>query len=246
MIVQPSQYQIDNKDKDDIVYFVKRPFWYKLYRKYFLKNLNKVKIKLSYLQATASNAYIEQYQEDCVIIHDYEYLCQQIFINEIEYTKNGGINGGGKKYILPKLAVTLYNMQITLDTGQIINLPLNKIKAAMEKNEEIYNQLDIQKQIDQSIKFLKYKPQYFKDVINKRHIKQYIPMYCNVCGKPVKFKFNKQGVKIENNCNCGGTVIEKESMTYNEFAIWFASQTQPILKQRLEQFWLKEENQKVE
>ena len=243
MIIQPNQYQIDNKETGDIVYVVNRPFWYKLFRQYFLKDLQKVKIKYNQQDVfSTSLRNVEAYQEDCILIHDYEYMCQQVFTNNIEYTKNKGMNNQGKKYILPELRVTLYNIQLTLPNNEVINIRLDEIKKAMELNDKLYKQIDKQKQTSQAVKFLKYKGDFFKNTVLKRKIKQYIPMYCSVCGKPVKFKFKKDLIQVENSCNCGNTTIQHNTLTYDEFAIWFASQVEPLVKQRLYKFWLKEEN----
>ena len=124
------------------------------------------------------------------------------------------------------MTVNLYNLQLVFPDDTSITIPLDKIKQGIKDTEHLLKEIDRKELIDTQIKFMRYKGDYFQKLVKENNIKQIHVMYCSICGKSLIFKFKKDKIDVINNCNCGNMTIDYKSMNYNEFAIWYASQTE--------------------
>lgn len=239
-ISQPSQYDVDNMEPGDMIYVTPRSSLYKWYRKLFKKDLLKLRVKRDIEKYTAG--YDEYYQEDCTLIYAYENSCIQKYEDDVLV----GVTHIKKKskittIKLKVLQISLYNVTMTLPDGTTYILPLDYIENAMQKNQMILKQCDKQKLIKDALKFQKYKGDYFYNYSREHNIKVWNSSYCSICGKPIKMYFKKDKVEIKNMCECGFNKLDLPEMSYDEFANWYAAQTDKIVKDRFKEFWFKKE-----
>lgn len=231
-IQTPSQYQCDNLSDDDKIYICTRSKLYQIYR-YLFTNKPKLKIRVN------DNIYNYYYQEDCTILSNYELSCTQTLENEVPCIIGSDRSKYTKKTILKKLQVSLYNVQLTLPNHKTITLPLSSIQNCINKNDILIKNIDTNKLIQDNIKFCRYKGNYFKDYVKDNKIEKWTASYCSVCGHTIEFTFNEDNITIQNNCICNNLDINLTSMTYDEFAIWYASQTNTYTKKYFDKFWFK-------
>lgn len=231
-IQTPSQYQCDNLSEGDKIYIRSRNKLYRLYR-YLFTHKPKLKIKIS------EDKYGYYYQEDCTILSTYELNCTQTMENEVPCMISYTNNPYCKKFMLKKLQVSLYNIQLTLPNNKIITFPLSSVQNCINRNDIVIKNIDNNKLIQDNIKFCKYKGDYFKNYIQQNNITKWTASYCSVCGHTVDFIFKDEDIDIQNNCVCNNMDLNLTHMTYDEFAIWYASQTNTYTKKYFDKFWFK-------
>ena len=241
MIYAPSQYELDTKLDSDFIYIIPRSKWYNFIRDITSNSKVKLKLPISENIDKVNRIPKEVFQEDCILIHDYELKCQQIFKNEIPYYINKYNSFKYKESKFKKVTITLNNLQLEFDKYNVITIPLNKIEDAIKKNKDLYSNLERDRIFAQNVKFIKYKGDKFKDIVKERNIKVWSAAYCTMCGKPVQFKFGKDNVKIINKCTCGNNQLHKDELTYDEFAVYIAGQTEPLVKKLYNDFWFNED-----
>ena len=238
MIYKPSQYDCDNMENGDIVYVRSVGLLYRFIRDKFMKDKPKIKVRLGWSEPVQ---YKECYQEDCTLIYGYELACVKKYENKVPCMLSRGLGKTpSNTFFLPLVQVTLYDIQIMLDKFHILTIPLGDIKRAIDDNQRTLKLFDDSRKIRDAIKFQKYKGEYFKDYALKNNIKEWTPVYCSVCGKPVVFNFDENDVIINNNCECKSLNFPLKSITYDEFALWYTNQiVTPSIIDRYNSFWFK-------
>lgn len=238
MIQQPSQYDCDNMQKGDVIYVKQVSPFHKFIRKYFAKNLSKIKVRDGWEEPIK---YVEYYQQDCTLIFAYEVACVQKYENEIVclYSKQIG-SDILKATTLPIVQVGLYNLQLVLDKKHTLTIPISQIHSAIEKNQSILKKFEDDRKIKEAIKFQKYKGSYFKEYVKINSITDWIPLYCSICGKPIIFKFNTNEIEVDNKCECKSLSFSLNKLSYDEFALWYSNQVVvPTVIKRYNDFWFK-------
>lgn len=236
-IAQPSQYQIDNKKADDVIYVKKQPLIYRIYRKLFL---DLPKVKVSKVDENNNKYFNTYYQEDCILIYDYEFKCVKTYNNEILAWL--GCSGGShiiKGFKLKTLHVGLYDTTLVFPNNLSITIPTGVLEQAINSNKYSLKQLDTSRMVAEITKYQQYDGTKFKEIVEKFDIKEWTPAYCSVCGKPINFIFEKDIVKIDNQCECGELEFGYSQLTYDELSVWYYNQTNSIVRARFEKFWFK-------
>lgn len=238
--VCPSQYDCNNMEPGDVIYVSKQPLWYRLYRHYFLQN--KIKIKVKEYDTKGHETYKIYYQEDCTLIYDYERKCT------FSYEKSVPVEIMSSPGKTIKNKITLDNMITNLDTfvfrvtdNLAFKIPTSCIRLALNKLDTAYKQVDTDKVMKEQLKYIKHKGNEFLDIYKDKELKEWNVSYCSVCGNPIIFKFTDDGVIVINKCNCGNTILDLKFLTWDEFAIWYASQTNVSVKKLYERFWFGED-----
>lgn len=231
MIVQPEQYEINKMTKGDLIYVINRPMWYKLLRKYILTNKEQVKVKTNW---DTDNSYNLYYKEDCILIYNYELKCSETFNNQPDYYITKSEKSTPVKNTLKSMTVNLYNLQLVFKNDTSITIPLDKIKQGIRDTEQLLKEINRQEIVESQIKFMRYKGDYFKQLIYSNNIKHLNIMYCSICGKSTVFNFKKDHIDVINKCECGNTTIDLTRLTYDEFAVWYASQTDGNFKKHID------------
>lgn len=234
-VPQPSQYQCDNMKPGDIIYVRDRNIFYKLYRKYFLDNkLTKIKVRKNWQDPVE---YITYYQEDCTLMYEFEVKCVKSYKNEIPCAISYGNNKKPFKVVaINDLQIGLYNIQLCFK-HLTLTLPIGSIDSGIKANQYTLKQLEDKRVIDEALRLEKYKGSYFKSVVVDKQIAEWIPSYCSICGKPVKFIFDEDIIKVYNECECNAMLINIDEMNYDEFAVWYTSQVNPVVKAHYNEFW---------
>lgn len=143
MIENPSQFQIDNSDSDDILFINKRSKLYKWWRKYFRKNLKKVKVNDK-----------EEYQEDCTIVYSYELKCIQRLEDCVPACFSKTCSSDIKKIAyLQVVQVSLNNIQIQIDSSHTITFPVSFVQQAIERNNRLLKEITDEKKKQKLEKF---------------------------------------------------------------------------------------------
>lgn len=232
-INKPSQYDCDNMKSNDTIYINTPSLLYRVIRRLFLdKKLNKLKI---FNRQTQKQEVV--YQEDCTLVYGFELACIE---NEKDVpTVISTLNG--KVLLRPavQLKIGLYNSQL-ISKHFIISIPTAILDTLISKNNRHLAQIKDAQVVEEAIKFRRYKGDYFRKYVQDNNIKSWVPSYCSICGKPVRFKFNAKGIGIDNKCTCGQMNLNQNTMTYDEFSLWMYNQTNPIFKDICKQFWFKE------
>lgn len=239
---KPTQYEINNLNDKDMVVIIQRSFVYQLLRKLFNTNPDYVTINSYVINGRYYQNKPQQfYAEDCLIVYDYEIMCQHEYNKDVYYTIAKHTMSGGKQYKARKFWVTLYNINIELEDGMIMTIPVQPVELCISKNKQKLQEINKDKLIEQNLKFIKYKGETFRNIVKERKIRQWSCSYCSVCGKPVQFVFHKDVINIINKCECSNTKLDLTEMTYDEFAIWYAGQTDKIIRKQLDKFWFNKE-----
>lgn len=238
-IQNPSQYDCDNMEVGDLVYIKHRGIFYRWYRKHFLKDKIKIKVKTNWKKPYTYNEY---YQEDCTLIFFYELQCVQKLENEVPCVisyKN--MENVIKTFNLKELQVGLYNIQLIFKNNIIITIPTSNVDNAFKQNQMLLKTIENKKLIDEQLRFQKYKGDTFKNIVLNKNIQNWNASYCSVCGKPIVFSFNEDSVIVNNECECGNTSLNIEKLSYDEFAIWYCSQTNKTTVNYYKRFWFSKE-----
>lgn len=232
-IISPSQYECDNSQKGDLVVIRNRPKLYKWFRKHFQKDKIILKIKKNW----TSDEVVEAYQEDCTLIFSWEIQGKSEFEDEIPYYigYNNRFVPYGKR--LKKLQFGSENISIMLKSGFSILIPTSYIRTGLDKLEAARRGVDEDRQIEQALKFARYKGDFFERRSKELNIKEWTISYCIVCGNPVKIMFDEEKPRIDNTCTCGNMVVESEPITWNTVAFWFNSRTQQPVIDKYKEFW---------
>lgn len=239
MIQQPSQYDCNNMQKGDTVFVRPVSPLYKFIRRHFLHNKPIIRVRDGWNEPAKYN---EFYQEDCVLIYAFESACVQNLDNKIPYVVSKQANSKViKRGVMSSVQVGLYNIQFIIDKNTTITIPTGELRRAIEKNQQILNIYEDDRKIEEAIKFQKFKGSYFKNYVITHNITEWTPAYCSVCGKPLNFKFNEDGVDTDNNCECKSLDFKIKHMTYDEFSLWYTNQiVTPSIIKRYNSFWFKE------
>ena len=235
-IQQPNQYQCDNMEQGDIIFVKKRNPIYKLYRKLFMNNKPKINVIKDW---TKPDEKVQYYQEDCILIYLYELKCVQSLNDEVPiviFINNKPVTS----LKIHNMEVSLYNLKITFKNGLSFVIPIDYIKNCLNKNDVQLKNLNNYRIVEQNLKFIRYKGDYFKKYVTNNNIQSWIPYYCSVCGKPVVFTFGEDVIDINNRCECKNLQSSMKHMTYDEFSIWYASETNNNTKSYYNKFWFKE------
>lgn len=232
--VNPSQYDCNNMKPGDIIYVIPRNLIYKIYRYLFKKDSIQISVRKDWIKEKPD--YVQYYQEDCILFYNYENKCVQTNKN-ISYKYNRQVNKPAIYKKLDKLVITLYELQLFFESGEVISIHLDVINNSINKNNQLLKQLDRNEIIERNIHFQKYKGDTFKNLVIQNNIKTWEFNYCFLCGKPLVFHFDESKIYLENKCNCGNTSINIKEMTYDDFAIWFCSQTDSNILKIYKNFW---------
>ena len=236
-IPQPSQYQCDNMEDDDVLYVCTRSNLYKFIRDKFRKNLIKLRVR-----DKTTGEIKEYYQEDCYILSSKDILGIQKFTDTVPfslYVCNGKYNIG--TFLLKEVEVGTHNMQLIFRNGITIAFPISFIDNALKNQKEIYKTLDTRKLIAQRLKYQKYDGKIFREIVNKRKIHNWNIIYCSVCGEPVEYEFLDNKIVIHNFCSCGNITVDKKEISYDEFSVWYCTQTDEKMMKRNKNFWFDSE-----
>ena len=237
LIKAPSQYNCDNMRSGDVIIVNKPSLVYRLYRKLFLKNKVKIRFKTKW---TTNPQEVEEYQEDCILVEELDMLCNQVYNNEVPYSINyKDIFPQKTNGILKSLKIGSVNMQLVFPNNFSITIPLDKVKQGIQTNNNVISQYTLQLSVEDQLKFMKYKGDYFKTSTLSQNIKEWNASYCTICGKPICFVFNEEGVTIVNKCDCGNIKVNLNSLTWDELAVWYYSQVDKRVKQRCDELWFK-------
>lgn len=236
--INPSQYDCDIMEPGDVIFVKNRSYFYKLYRKLF--NPDKIKIRVKKFISDNCDEYVTYYQEDCVLIYNFETKCVQNYDNRVPYvvysSKDNKLLSSG---IIKNLTVGLDNCSMQIN-NYIIKFPHNLIHTGIETNMKVFKSLEDTRVVQQQIKFLKYKGETFYKIYKDKNLTEWNVSYCNICGNPITFEFKEDGVIISNNCSCGNTTINMNKLTWDELALWYASQVNPFVKKLNDKFWFGE------
>lgn len=222
-IIQPNQIQCDKMEAGDVIYVRKVNPIYRLVRDLFFRDKVKIRVRKNWNEPIE---YVEYYQEDCTLVYGFEIKCVQKYDNEVPcmISKNVGSKAVSTQFI-KSVQVGLYNIQLQLNRFITLTIPTVYIDNAIKKNQQILKNCEDTRKIAEAIKFVKYKGSYFKKFVRDNHIDEWIPMYCSVCGSPIRFKFYEDNILIDNCCNCGVTEFQLENISYDEFALWYSNQS---------------------
>lgn len=236
-IHNPTQKDCDDMSENDIIFVKPRSLFYKLYRKFFLKD----KIKIMFRELGRKGDIIEAYQEDCVLIYGYEIQCICSLKNEVPcMISKKPSDFTGKTILVKELKVGLNNIQIIFN-DMTYTIPTAAFENAIKSNQYKLKQYGDSERIKEYLKFQKLKGEDFKKIALEKNITSMPISYCTICGKPVHFKFEEDNVKINNECECGGLTLNYNQITYDEFAIWYYTQINPIFKKRFDKIWFNKE-----
>ena len=232
-IQQPSQYDIDNMKEGDTVYVIPRNFLYKWYRQKFT---DKIKLNIPYIDKSNNKVFKKEYQEDCTLIHNYELVAQQILKDDLYYKICIG-NNNGMVYKLNSIEVGLNNIRIRFFKNLSILIPTSYIENAIRKNNYIVDSTYTQQRCEDILNQSGVSPQYIKKVIKLKNLKNWIPMYCNICGKPIIFNFKKDSIDVINKCKCGNIKLNYNHISYEQFYLWLMNQNNPSIINKINKDW---------
>lgn len=232
-ISNPSQYECDNAQKGDLVFIRKRSSIYKWYRKWFLKD----KIKINIRKDWETEERVTVYQEDCTLLFSWEIQGKSEYLDEVPYYigfKTNFIKSGN---LLKKLQFGSENICIVLKSGFSILIPTSAIRNGLNKMDNVRKDIDENRQIQQALKFARYKGDFFKKRCKELELTEWTISYCIVCGNSVKIKFDKEEPYIENCCDCGNMMVKSEPITWDTVAFWYNSRTQQPVIDKYKEFW---------
>lgn len=232
-ITNPSQYDCDNAQKGDLIIIKPRLAIYKWYRARFQKYKTKLKVRKDW----NSDERIEAYQEDCTLIFSWEIQGRSEYNDEIPYYT--GLNNKyfqyGKK--LKLLQFGSENVSIVLKGGFSILIPTTAFRTGLDRLDNARKYIDENRQIQEALKFARYKGDFFKRKCEELDLKEWTITYCNVCGEPVKIKFDKEEPYVENTCKCGNMLVKNETINWDTVAYWYNRQIQKPYVDAYKEFW---------
>lgn len=232
-ITNPSQYECDNAQPGDLFFIKHRGIIYRWYRDKFLKD----KIKVYINENWNTDKKIPVYQEDCTLIFKWELQGRSEFENEVPY-----YIGFNNKYIsygkrLKRLQFGSENVSIILKGGFSILIPIEFIRNGLLKLDNTRQYIDRERQVHTALRFARYKGDFFKKRCAELNLSEWDISYCTLCGKPLKFKFDKEEPYMENQCTCGNMILKDEPINWDTVAYWFNSQTHQPFIDKYKEFW---------
>lgn len=232
-IKNPSQYQCDNMQQGDILFVQHRSPFYKWYR----KNYQKDKTIIYARKYFDSDNKVPYYQEDCTLFFSWEIWSRYVEKEKVPY--NIGIKDILLKKVktLNKLQVGIENISIELQSGVTLLLPTNSIRHAISKMDELRTNIDIERQVKESLRFARYNGEFFKRKSAELNLREWNISYCPVCGKPIKIKFKKGEPYLKNACVCGNMLVKDNKLQWNDVAYWFNRQLPGITLNRYKEYW---------
>lgn len=238
-IKNPSQYECDQMEMGDIVFIKPRTRLYRFIRDHFYKDKLKIRVRDGWTEPAKYKTY---YQEDCTLMFRWDVACMK------EYKKcvplmysNSPKEQGYKTVILKSLNVGLYNIQIVFRNNKTLTIPTNWVAQGIKANENTLQNIKDERMINENLKFSNIKGQTFINIIKEKNIESWIPSYCTLCGNPVIFNFKEDKVVIENKCSCGLNKLNMNQLTYDEFALWYLTQVNDVIKKQYKKFWFDRE-----
>lgn len=235
MIQMPSQYQCDNMKQGDIIFVKHRNFLYKWFRKHFKKDKIIIRVRRDWQVPVK---YVNYYQEDCTLLYEYELRAMKDYIDEVPCRITLSEKGNANIVVrLKKVHIDSYNIMLTFNSGITLAFPLSFVEDAIRHNNNMIKLVDDQRLIEERVKFLRHDGDSFKQKVNDRQIVEWQPSYCSVCGNPITFKFHDNEIEMENKCSCGCLVLNLPNMSYDQFAIWYASQVNDNVRKVYDKFW---------
>lgn len=232
-ISNPSQYECDNTQRGDLIIVRPRHALYKWYRSRFQKDKIKLKIRKNW----DTDEKIEVYQEDCTLIFSWEVLGKSEYLNEIPYFIGFNNRYIQKGNMLQRMQFGSENVSIVLKNGFSILIPTSSFREGLEKLDNARRGIDENRQVQEALRFARYKGDFFKNRCNELNLSEWSITYCNVCGNPIKIKFDKEEPYVVNTCKCGNMQVASEPITWDVVAFWFNRQTQKPVIDRYKEFW---------
>ena len=240
-IMNPSQYDCDRMEPGDVVVIKSRSPLYKFIRKYFLKNKSEIRVRDGW---TEPIKYKIEYQEDCTLMYAWDMACIKQYSNCVPCVISKDPRAFSRRSVLLKnLTIGLSNIQIVFKDNQTLTLPTIWFDQGIKYNENTLKNIKDDRMVQETLRFSNIKGQTFKNIVSRDEIKEWIPSYCNVCGKPVIFKFNEdpEKVVIDNQCDCGVTKLKMKKLSYDELALWYLTQINEDVKKIYKKFWFDRE-----
>lgn len=240
-IMNPSQYDCDRMEIGDVVVIKSRSPLYKFIRKHFHKDKLKIKVRDGW---TEPIKYRIEYQEDCTLMYAWDIACLKKYENCVPCAISKDPKDIGRKVkLLKSLNIGLYNVQIVFQDNTTLTLPTTWFDQGIKYNETTLRDIKDDRMLQETLRFSNIKGQTFKNIVLNDEIKEWIPSYCNICGKPVIFKFNEKPDKvvIDNQCSCGVTKLKMKELSYDEFSLWYLTQLNEDIKNIYKKFWFDRE-----
>ena len=240
-IVNPSQYDCNRMEKGDIVVVKSRSPLYKFIRKHFWKDKLKIKVRDGWTEPVK---YKIEYQEDCTLMYAWDVACIKQYKNCVPCNIGHRPKEiGYKSQILKNLIIGLYNIQIVLKDNTTLTLPANWFDQGIKANENTLKNIKDERMLQETLRYSNIKGSTFKNIVKRDNIEEWIPSYCNICGKPIIFKFNKDldKVVIDNQCSCGITKLKTSELSYDELALWYLTQLNEDIIKIYKKFWFDRE-----
>ena len=234
-IKNPSQYECDQIKDGDVIFVRQRSRLYKFIRDKYLKD--KVKLKIKDVSGETQE-YKSYYQEDCTLYYAWDLACIKTYKDcvPVLLSRNPG-KFPYKTAILDSLNIGLLNVQLIFKSGKTLTIPVNWFDQGIKYNENIMKNIKDDRMVKSLIKFSPIKGNTFINIIKEENIEKWVPSYCTLCGKPVIFNFTEDKVVIDNKCSCGFNKLNMLELTYDEFALWYLSQTNEYIKDKYKKFW---------
>lgn len=238
-IMNPSQYDCDNMEIGDVVFIKPRSFLYRFIRNHFYKDKLKIKVRDGWNEPTKYKIY---YQEDCTLMYAWDIACMKQYENCVPVIySNSPKEQGYKSVILKSLNIGLYNIQMVFQNNKTMTIPTTWFDQGIKFDENTLRSIKDDRMVKESLKYSNIKGNTFKNIVKQDKIGEWIPSYCNICGKPVIFKFNDDKVVIDNQCDCGITKLKMNELSYDEFALWYLTQINDDIKKIYKKFWFDRE-----
>lgn len=240
-IMNPSQSDCNRMELGDVVVIKSRSPLYKFIRKHFYKDKPKIKIRDGWTEPVK---YKVEYQEDCTLMYAWDMACLKKYENCVPCSIGKNPKEIGYKTVLLKsLNIGLYNIQIVFKNNDTLTIPTTWFDQGIKYNESTLRNIKDDRMLQETLRFSNIKGQTFKNIVINDKIEEWIPSYCNICGKPVIFKFNEDPDKvvIDNQCTCGITKLKMKELSYDEFALWYLTQLNNDVKKIYKKFWFDRE-----
>lgn len=228
ILYHPTQYDYDKLTSKDFIYIINRKsFLYTFIRKYFMPNKLKIKI------FNKEGKRIEVYSEDCIIVPAEDvakYAEQQnVIITSVQDNKI-------KTQLSDKVYITSTNLCFNLNDVRY-EIPIQVVLQLISKQTQSYNIFEQSELIDESKKYNKYQPNYFKRKIKEKNIKEWTYSYCSICGSPTKMIFEEDKILLKTDCTCGNVILDHDMITYQHLSDWYNSRTNRIIVEQYKKFW---------
>src|SRR5699024_139429 len=121
------------------------------------------------------------YQEDCVLIYNYELRCVQVFDKPIpcKVRKTFKSKKENQTYI-KHMEISLYNITIVFNNDKTIVFPITDVDIGITSNKNLLKLIDSQELVKEQVNFIKYKGSYFRDYVKNNNLRKWTFSYCNI------------------------------------------------------------------